>query len=262
MPLITSDLQSLSVGGESVASVVGLKSVDLSQEVTLTPISCLGVGFLKEESIEPIKAQASFQRYVIGNSNYFRTDNIQGEYAYGDYGVSWATGRISSFEMSVEANSIPSETINIDIYDGIASDSVSFTEPSSGDIAISNNMTTNLSLPSIKSLNYSLTVNREISYVIGTTVPDIILSEPHELTVTISLNVGSEVDIPTKECVPSETDISISLKTCAGTTLRTYTAPNAKLQSSSLSAQVKDFVNSDIVYKSYLTTEQLATLMT
>jgi hypothetical protein len=241
-------------------SVPGVQSVNVGQDVNGTPVSCLGVGFLRQEFLEPTVGSVSIDRFVIGSDVLFTEEQIAGNYSFGSYGVSWTTGFINSFSLSIAANSIPSENITIETHGEFASQS-SFSEPADGEIASSNTVTTNFGVDVIESLNYSVNINRETKYKIGSKVGLFGIIEPIEIETQIQYSAITGATTPTAACTPDELDIEIVLKNCDGTTIKTYTAPNSILQSVSYEGQVEGFMSATATYKSYIGTGDLAGLI-
>lgn len=257
MALILGGDQSVTLNAVSIA---GIQSASVSHGGNQTPVSCLGVGFLRGEYVDPLAGSLSLERVVVGSEIIFETGNIAGNYSYGNGGFSWETSNITSFSMSASANSLCTESIELEIR-GTAGDTNSFAAPDDGEIAISNYITSNFPYGNIESIKYSISLNRETSYSIGSSGSFSDLIEPSEVETSIEFYVSGQVNTVSELCAPEEIDIAIVLKTCEGATIKTYNAPNSILQNIALVGSIDGKMKATVSYKSLLSNSELDALI-
>lgn len=261
MERIFFDEQRLFMNSEEVR---GIQSIQISQSLNLTPVSCLGTGFFNIESTEPLNGQLSVSQILVNTGEAFDsiTGNFSGVFAYGDsdqeFAVQFDKSVINSYRLAAEINSLVTIDTNHTLYGGGYSGNYSPPAqlPLSGEyIARPHLIETNIPFrnrDAVQGVTYEVEVTYKETYFLGSGIPELDITPPIVITTTVNANVSDyEFENFQNLCGLTKTDLEIELTNCDGQRIKKLTAPDSILDSISFNGKVLDQLRMVAVYKSF-----------
>lgn len=261
MERIFFDEQRLFVNSEEVR---GIQSIQVSQSLNLTPVSCLGTGYLSLESLEPLNGQLSVSQILVNTGEVFDTltGNFTGVFAYGnedqEYAVFFDKLVLNNYRLNAAVNSLVTIETDHTLYGGAYSGNYSPSAqlPLSGEyIARPHLIETNIPFAleeAVQSVAYEANINYKETYFLGSGVPELEIVPPIIITTTINANVSDyEFESFRDVCGLQRIDLEIEMKNCDDVKIKKLLAPNSILESVSFNGQVLDQLKMIAVYKSF-----------
>lgn len=241
--------------------ILGLDGADLSYSNSVNKISMAGfLGSVQSHSSFPNQT-LSLSRNLIGRDvilDYIDSGFVKGSINYNGNACGFLCGSVEQYSLNCAVGSVPRSSASITIYDQIATGS--FVDsygtiptqpklfPRQGDIVISCN---GYESNRVVGFDYSIKTNKKPRFVIGSQYPvGITKVLGNDYTASVQIDVD---DLFLKNSMNflngvSASQLTLLIKSSDGTTIQSFSMPNAKVVGESLSVSANGGVKLNVTY--------------
>lgn len=252
----------------SAGEIKGVQSFDGSWSIPNSDMLAGGYEFIGSEIEGVLVGDVSVNRLIVQQVDPITSlfdSSINGYLIYGkdksfNRVFNFKKSYINSYESSCVIGGFATANFSMNVYGGIGkinNESRSYTNinatPASANSIV---LTTPFgSTNAIQSYSLNLSIERSPVYRMG----DMFIPSKYTLTTPIKINTSFEMlvnDYESKNLLDAICsndfidNLSIGLKTCDGSTIRTFTLNNSKIQDSSVSASIGSSMTANISYES------------
>lgn len=242
----------------------GVVGIDGGYQINESPINIIGKGYSFPVRQGPLVGNFNISKYYIGEEillNYIDDTPISGSINYSDSSFGFESGYLTEYSLSAGIGQIPTANASIVVYGDIGSGINAYGDKAHPQVQIPNQGSISLnthgfSSNRVSSFNYSIRINREPIYAIGSAFP---VQVHTQFPIYQELNVSIEVDdlqINTfKDYIksPIQKDIELIIDNPINSSnIQTITMSNAKLLNQSINTQSDDVLIANLSYQGYI----------
>lgn len=247
----------------SGVDLIGVTNIDGGYQFNEEPINILGKGFTFSARQQPLVGNFQISKYYIGKDillQYTGEDPISGSINYSDKTFGFESGYLNEYSLSFGIGQIPTVNASLVVYGDIGSGINASGSEEHPEVVIPNQGSIEINLDGyqtnrILDLSYTVRVNREPIYAIGSPFPvNVRRQMPMIEECSFNLEVHDYELNRIKEYLskPKAQDLSFTFKNpITDTAIQTFSLKDAKLTNQSMQSSVDDVLKVSLTFSAY-----------